>query len=207
MKIANFKIDWLITSDILPFAVNPPSWFHWTYKLGFWHQWPPSPSETTKNYVRCHWSSFELAQVLPHWLYVPIWSSRGLTCPYSCCSKQTYLGVQFLHRFSLRPSFHPSTALPHNLGSINNNMPPTPNCTWKFHLTHPIQVSLTLNRHFYLSHPGSYTWDWPWTQKNQKPYSVAHMHETAPYPALSSTLRVPPSRSQPLSECSVSILT
>ena len=62
-------------------------------------------------------------------------SSRGMTCPYPCCSKQACLRVQFLHRFSLRPSFHQSTALPQSSGSINNNMLTTPNCTWKFHLT------------------------------------------------------------------------
>ena len=66
-----------------------------------------------------------------------------MTCPHPCCSKQAYLRVQFLGRFFSHPSFHLSIASPHSLGSINNNMPMIPSCTWKFHPIHPIQVSLT----------------------------------------------------------------
>ena len=48
--------------------------------------------------------------------------------------------------------FHLSTASPHSLGSINNNMSMIPSCTWKFHPTHPIQDSLISNRHSYHFH-------------------------------------------------------
>ena len=78
--------------------------------------------ERHKNYVRCHWFSSELAQDLPHWPYSVSQTGDNLSI-----LQQAYLRVQ-LHRLSLRPSFHPSTALLHSLGSINNNMLTTPNC-------------------------------------------------------------------------------
>ena len=175
-------------------------------ELGLWHHWPPSPSRTTKNHVWCHWPSSELAKVLPHWSH-PVSQAGEMTCPHPCCSKRAYLRVQFSGRFFSHPSFHLSIASPHSLGSINNNMPMIPSCTWKFHPIHLIQVSLTSNRHSNHSHPGFYTMVWPLIQKNLKPFSLAHMQETALYPNLRSMLLVPPSLSQPPSNCLVSIST